>query len=143
MKKFVIKYLPFILVYLIVISFGLYGTAIRQYALYKKYQDMKGIVISSTITLHGVYLCDIRLSNGLVGTINNGCTKVVEGDIWNNHIHHYNRLFGMSGYAFFIIPGEIRCFIENAINLLLIGIPIIIIFLYFLYNLYMTWVKKH
>lgn len=142
-KKFVIKYLPLIVIYVAMISYGFYGTAVRQKKVYDKFHGMHGTVTSFSLSRSGDYICSIRLENGMYGTVNNGCNIVNVGDPWINHVTNYNPLIGMSGTAYFIVPHETRSLLESIIMVLLFVLPLIgIIILRIILFIY-SWIKNH
>lgn len=144
MKKFIIKYLPLLVLWAIFLFWGLYGTAIRQRAVYEEYNDMGGTVTCVVVSTHcASVLCDIRLDNGVYGSVNNGYSQVCVGDRWINNISSYHPLFGMSGYAYFIVPKEPRSMIEGIVVLLLLIFPAISMFVWYLCGFIKKWIKTH
>jgi hypothetical protein len=142
-KKFVIKYLPLIAIYVVVVSYGFYGTAIRQKKLYDEYNDMQGTVTSFSVNRSGDYLCTIRLNNGMYGSINNGCNIVKVGDTWINQVTSYNPLIGLSGTAYFIIPGELKCLSESLAMFLSFILPLIGVTVGYIGVHIYSWIKSH
>lgn len=142
-KKFIIRYLPHIIIYVGILSFGFYGTAIRQKAAYNEYNHMPGVVTSFTVSHSGSYLCDIRLENGMCGSVNNGYTMVTVGSPWVNDIYGYSWWGGISGFAGFIVPNKIRCLTESMIMLIMFVCPLAIIAVFFICQGLMAWSKAH
>lgn len=144
MKKFIIKYLPLLVLWAVFLSWGLYGTAIRQRALYEEYNGMRGTVTSVVVgSRTAAVFCDIKLDNGTWGSVNNGYTKVSPGDRWVNHITSYSMFFGMSGYAYSIIPEESRCLTESFLVLFLLIVPVTCTILYYIYKFIKMWIVTH
>jgi hypothetical protein len=129
-KRLVIKYLPLVLIYLVLTGFGLYGTSVRQKKLYNEYNNMSGVVTSVTTRHNGGYLCNIRLSNGIYGSVNNGYEKTSVGDTWINQIDP-------------CVPNEIRCMIETLLCVILIGLPLIVISITAITKNCIYWVRTH
>lgn len=142
-KKTSIKYLPLIIIYLGLVSFGLYGTAIRQKKLYDEYNGMRGTVLSYTVNHSGDHICYIRLDNGVQDIINNGCIKVNVGDTWINHVYHWDPLFGLYGFSSFYVPTQNRCFFEHLINVICILLVVAILLIAEVCVLIYRWIKAH
>jgi len=142
MKKFIIKFLPVIILYVGTVSFALYGTAIRQKKLYKEYNGMRGTVTSFSTSMSGMYLCKIVLDNGLCGYVNNGYDAVKVGDTWYNRML-YSPLTGITGTACSIVPNENRCLLESILLAFFVVMPIGGYILHRIYKIIKSWIISH
>jgi hypothetical protein len=143
MKKLLIKYIPLIVPYFLIVVYGLYGVQVRQKKIYDEYNGMLGTVTSFVVSTHSAsVLCNIRLDNGHQSSVNNGYSTVRVGDRWYNDIS-YNRFFGLQGFAYFITPGEIRSILESFILLMFVYLVVAAIAIYFAWNLASYWIKSH
>jgi len=87
---------------LCVVAFGFYGVHVRQYRMYKEYNDMKGVV-TAVFKTKTCYMINARLDNGVCGSANVGYTHYEVGDVYTNKIG-YSRILGTMGTAYFISP---------------------------------------
>lgn len=87
---------------LCVVAFGFYGVHVRQYRMYKEYNDMKGVVTAVLKSKHYVMI-HARLDNGVSGSANVGYTHYEVGDVYINRVG-YSRILGTIGTAYFISP---------------------------------------
>jgi hypothetical protein len=100
---------------LCVVAFGFYGVHVRQYRMYKEYNDMKGVV-TAVFKTKTCYMINARLDNGVCGSANVGYDSYEVGDVYINSVH-YDRIIRATGNAYYICPpsDKILTTIESSI----------------------------
>lgn len=98
-----------------VVAFGFYGVHVRQYRMYKEYNEMTG-VITAVFKTKTCYMINARLDNGVCGSVNVGYASYKVGDVYINRVH-YDRIIGATGTAYYISPSTnvILSMIESSI----------------------------
>lgn len=123
-----------------IVLFGFYGVHIRQYQVYKQYNGMQGVVIS-TFKARTCNLINVRLHNGYMESVNVGYSTYKVGDTFRNNVQ-YDRIMGISGTAYFITPNDIRSFFESMTVIFVYLFLVIFIFYKYISYLIKNWNKK-
>ncbi len=140
--KFIIKYIHIIILCIIFIIF-IFIHKTKEYQLYKKYNNMSGIVLSSFYSRTCIILT-VKLKDGTITSINNGAYNLPGNSIWYNQLD-YNWLFGISGFAHSYIPNEAYYHVVNALfaSIIIISIFSTMLLIIYLCYKYTKYIEKN
>lgn len=141
--KLAIKYLPLWIMWLGVAMFSSHHVLYKEKLIYKQYNGMKGIITWATFAPRsGIYICGVRLDNGLYGSVNYGSNPVRVGDSFTNNMY-YSPIFGLTGTAYCVLPKETENLWISVVYIMSVIIPAIMGLLYLIISLITLWIKNH
>lgn len=138
--KNLLKFLPFIIIGIIVYGLVFYNIYVIQYDIYKKYNGMGGVVENCYKSHNGYYVCDVVLEDGTRGQ-----------DIYNNAYNgmsfinkvEYNRYFGLYGNPItsYNVNYAILYFILVVVFYMFLIVSLVV-FLFWLYDKYYNLIEE-